>query len=169
MICFGQNLYLWRAFKGLSQKELAKGSGVPRPNLSAIEKGKREVSLSTLRALAATLGTDPGVLVDGIGPVSFKDLDLSRGSLERIAEICLGISRKPRRDNREAAIGAMLAAVIRNRTNALDGIYKKTLGERHTDTVNWLMLKSALGERVLNSLLSRLAKHAGLKRRKKYG
>src|SRR3989338_2141211 len=106
MIGFGQNLYLWRVFKGFSQEELAERSGIPRPNLSAIEKGKREVALPTLRALAVALGIEPGILVDGIGPVSFKDLDLSRGSLERIAEIGLGISRKPRRDNREAAIGA---------------------------------------------------------------
>ncbi len=169
MVGFGQNLYLWRVFKGLSQEELAKGSGIPRPNLSAIEKGKKEISISTLRALAAALGIDPGVLVNGIAPVCFKKLDLSRESLEDIAEIGLGRSAGPPREGQRALIGAMLSAIIRNRANALNGIYKKALKSRRNYIANWLMLKAALGDNALNNLLSRLAKHMELKSRKRRG
>jgi len=84
MVTFAENVYLWRIFRGLSQEKLAERSGIPRPNISAIEKGKREVSLATLRALAANLETTPGSLVNGVPPMHFKQGIFSRKSLEAI-------------------------------------------------------------------------------------
>lgn len=43
---------------GLSQRELARQSGVPQPNLSRIEADLQEPSISTLRALADALQID---------------------------------------------------------------------------------------------------------------
>lgn len=168
MLGFGQNLYLWRVFKGFSQEELAKRSSIPRPNLSAIEKGKREVSLTTLRALAWALGIEPGVLVNGVLPVNFHEARLSRGSLEKIASISLGEVRGTK-GGEEEAIGAMLASVTKNRINARSRIYKRALKNRNNYTSQWLILKSAFDAPVLNNLLSRLDKRLGLKDRKPYG
>ena len=72
MVSFAENLYLWRLQRGLSQEELAKKAGIPRPNLSAIESGKREPSLGTLRVLAWSLGTTSGALINGSPPIHFK-------------------------------------------------------------------------------------------------
>jgi len=68
----------------MTQDELGRAAGVPRPNLSAIERGDREVTLKTLRALAMALDVRPGILADGIPPEGGAP-PLSRARMERIA------------------------------------------------------------------------------------
>ena len=86
MIAFGENILLWRLHRSLSQEQLAALSNIPRPNLSDIEKGKRDVTLSTIRSLANALGVLPGTLVNGEPPEHKKRAgDLSREFMERIA------------------------------------------------------------------------------------
>ena len=69
---FGQTLFLWRLDRHLSQAALAQRAGIPRPNLSLMERGKREVTLGTLRALAVALDVRPGILADGVLPVPWQ-------------------------------------------------------------------------------------------------
>lgn len=158
MVSFGGNIYLWRIFKGLSQEELAKRSGIPRTNLSAIENGKREVSLVTLRALAVALEIAPGVLVNGVAPLCFKKSLFSRVSLENIVEMSLGKIRN-HSTAQQRIISAMLSRIIKNRINAQNKIYKNILLDRKTSMANWLMLKAAVETEALNNLLTRLDKH----------
>ena len=61
---FGLRLKTLRKEKGLSQEELALKSGLNRPYLSAIEKGKRNVSLEVMEKLAGALGVEIGELID---------------------------------------------------------------------------------------------------------
>ena len=68
MITFGDNILLWRLHRSLSQERLAALSDLPRPNLSDIEKGKRDVTLSTIRSLANALNVSPGTLVNAEPP-----------------------------------------------------------------------------------------------------
>lgn len=161
MVNFGENIYLWRTFRGLTQKDLAKISGIPRPNLSVIEGGKREPSLETLRQLAVSLGTNTGSLIDGIPPEYFKPLFFSRDELEKIAQLSLGEVKGPTSCEQEF-ISSLLTKIISNRINAARKIYKKTLKSRHTYINSWLILKAALGEGVLNNILTRLDKHIQL-------
>ena len=88
MLPFGQTVRVWRVHRGMTQQQLAQAAHIPRPNLSAIEQGKREVSLSTLRALALALEVQPGVLVDGIPPSLSGGMSspFSRKALEEIAD-----------------------------------------------------------------------------------
>ncbi|HMF41326.1 MAG TPA: helix-turn-helix transcriptional regulator, partial [Polyangia bacterium] len=65
---FGETVLAWRLARGMTQAELGRAARIPRPNLSAIERGDREVTLKTLRALALALDVRPGVLADGIPP-----------------------------------------------------------------------------------------------------
>jgi transcriptional regulator with XRE-family HTH domain len=60
---FGETVLAWRLARGMTQAALARAACIPRPNLSAIERGDREVTLKTLRALALALEVRPGVLV----------------------------------------------------------------------------------------------------------
>ena len=53
---FGIRLKTLRKEKGLSQEELALKSGLNRPYISAIEKGKRNVSLEVMEKLAGAIG-----------------------------------------------------------------------------------------------------------------
>lgn len=84
MLPFGETVLAWRLERGLTQAVLAERAGLPRPNLSDIERGKREVTLGTLRALALALAVRPGVLADGLAP-SAAAQPLSRSDMERVA------------------------------------------------------------------------------------
>ena len=164
MVAFAENIYLWRVYRGLSQDELAVRSGIPRPNISAIESGKREVSLSTLRSLAAGLRTSPGTLVNGIAPARFKGVLLSRESLEAIVKASLG---RPiaRITPQQKHISVILSGMIKNRVNANNARYRNILTGRHGYVDNWLMLKAGIGRASVNSLLARLDKYLELSRR----
>lgn len=84
MVPFFHNLRTWRISRGLTQGELAVRSGVPRPNLVALERGKRECNLSTLYRLAHALEISPGVLIDQSAP-GHQDTTLGRHEIDAIA------------------------------------------------------------------------------------
>ena len=52
---FGQKVNALRKGKNLSQEDLAEMSGLNRPYISAIEQGKRNVSLEVMEKLAEAL------------------------------------------------------------------------------------------------------------------
>lgn len=52
---FGQKVKQLRKAKDLSQEDLAERSGLNRPYISAIEQGKRNVSLEVIEKLAEAL------------------------------------------------------------------------------------------------------------------
>jgi len=52
----GENPFrVFREYRGLTQAQLAKSAKIARPYLAEIEAGKKEGSLSVLRAIAAAL------------------------------------------------------------------------------------------------------------------
>jgi transcriptional regulator with XRE-family HTH domain len=84
MPVFSSNLKAWRLSKELTQEELAQKSGVSRPNLVALEQGRRECTLSTLNRLAYVIGISSGTLLDR-EPPSENDKGLNRHEIDRIA------------------------------------------------------------------------------------
>lgn len=56
-----------RERKLLTQDELAARSGITQTSISAIEVGKHEPRISTVRRLAAALGVEPEELLDDSG------------------------------------------------------------------------------------------------------
>ncbi|KQV38252.1 MULTISPECIES: helix-turn-helix transcriptional regulator [unclassified Rhizobium] len=58
-------LRVWRDFRGLSGRELASRIGISAAYLSEIETGKKEGSLSVLKAIAVVLDVDLDDLVWG--------------------------------------------------------------------------------------------------------
>src|SRR3989338_8661616 len=108
---FGQTLLLWRRHRGLTQQQLAAAARLPRPNLCAIERGRHEVSLTTLRALALALKVPAGFLVDGMPPKWDEPLpSFSRRSLERIANaVAYG---RPVKVQSERELVSLLYAII---------------------------------------------------------
>src|SRR3954462_399786 len=85
MLPFGDAVVAWRLARGMTQAALARAAHVSRPNLSAIERGDRDVTLRTLRALAVALGGRPGARVDGEAPADPDRSRLGRDDLERVA------------------------------------------------------------------------------------
>lgn len=61
---FGNRLKALRKEKDLSQEELAERSGLNRPYISGIEKGKRNVSLEVMEKLAEALEVGIGELIE---------------------------------------------------------------------------------------------------------
>lgn len=61
---FGKRLAVVRRIRGISQERFAYESGLARSHVSGIERGKINVSLSTIEAISATLRIDPKELFD---------------------------------------------------------------------------------------------------------
>jgi transcriptional regulator with XRE-family HTH domain len=58
MIWLGSEIAYHRERQSVSQAELARRTGMARPNISRIENGRTPVNLHTLRRIAAALNTD---------------------------------------------------------------------------------------------------------------
>lgn len=146
MLPFSETLLLWRLERSLSQEALAQRAEISRPNLSAIERGKREVSLTTLRSLALALGVRPGVLVDGIGPGSQQSRPFSRQALERIADAVWKGTSLP--SGEEKRLADPLRLLLHPRKNLSRG--------RRSRERAWLQLKSAYPPELIQTLIEKV-------------
>ena len=63
---FGKNLRAARQARGWTQEELADKSGLAAVQVSRVERGVREIRLTTLLRLVAALETTPGQLLDDL-------------------------------------------------------------------------------------------------------
>jgi transcriptional regulator with XRE-family HTH domain len=63
---FGQNVRAERLARSWTQEDLAHRTGLATVQVSRIERGKREVRLTTLLRLAAALETTPNDLLRGL-------------------------------------------------------------------------------------------------------
>lgn len=144
MAPFGETVLAWRLHRGLTQAELAANARMSRPNLSAVERGDREVTLSTLRKLALALEVTPGTLADGTLPGQ-SARSLARKDLERIADAALSGARL--QDSRQEARARQLASVT------MAG--KHRLAPRRSERA-WLLLKAAEPPQVVVSALDRI-------------
>jgi len=158
MLPLGTTILLWREERGLRQEELSQKALLSRPNLSAIERGKRDVTLKTLRLLASALDITPGVLADGRPPrYDLQRPSLDRETLERIAEEAAG--GKPARTSFERDIARDLSKLIRSRQLAM-GLKKGAARRGGRDSYKALTrLKANFEKDVLQSLLKRTDHH----------
>ena len=102
MIPAGRAIEQWRQARQMSQQELAQRSGIPRPNLSIIEQGGRDLTLSTLRRIAQALEVTPGTLADGILPEMPSHVAWTREQLDKMARAAAGIPVKLSRREQKA-------------------------------------------------------------------
>lgn len=63
---FGANVRAARKAKGWTQEELAHESGLATVQVSRVERGVREIRLTTLVRLLAALDASPDLLLDGL-------------------------------------------------------------------------------------------------------
>ena len=155
MAPIGETILLWRLERCLSQEELAGRAGVSRPNLSAVERGKREISLRTLRALALALGVQPGILVDGKSPMELKErIDTSRKTLERIADgVVYG---KPVKSQKEKELVGLLRSLTNNRFSVMKGGSRIPYVRKRMINSAWLQLSSGYSPEMVGSLIQRI-------------
>ena len=55
----GENIRLWREFKGVKQLELAKSIGKSKSTISNIESGKEKANTNIVEDIAKALGLEP--------------------------------------------------------------------------------------------------------------
>lgn len=67
LVRVGQNVRAARLARGWTQEELAYRSGLASVQISRIERGKREVRITTLLRLVQGLDVTAGELLDGLG------------------------------------------------------------------------------------------------------
>ena len=84
MFAMGQKLCLLRLQKGITQGELSRRSRIPQSNISNIEKGKQDLTISTLLKLCSALEVKPAdVFKEDLPP---QRLPFTRVSVERMAK-----------------------------------------------------------------------------------
>jgi transcriptional regulator with XRE-family HTH domain len=151
---FGETVLAWRLTRGMTQDELAQAARIPRPNLSAIERGDREVTLRTLRSLALALDVRPGALVDGEMPGTATS-PLTRAQMERIAHATVdGTSLS---DPRESTLVRWLAQTLATQLgdSGQGSRGRRRPGGRQADRA-YFMLRSAEDQATVASLVNRV-------------
>ena len=83
MTSVGQQIYLKRQDCGLTQAAHARKTGIPQPNLSNIEKGQQDLTVTTLKKIASALNVPAASFFQDPGPE--EKLRLSRPVMERLA------------------------------------------------------------------------------------
>lgn len=66
-LVLGENLRRLRTARGLSQEALASVSGINRNYIGGVERGERNVTLTTLARFAAVFDVDPADLLRRAG------------------------------------------------------------------------------------------------------
>lgn len=158
MAPFGETVLAWRLSRGMTQAQLAHAAGVPRPNLCAIERGDREVTLRTLRALALALDVRPGALVDGDMPESGAP-PLTRAEMERIAQAAVngeGLTN-PRESILSRRLSAALSAQIGSSREGGKPARGRIARERGRA---YFLLRTSEDPAALSSLVSRVVEKA---------
>ncbi len=151
---FAETVLAWRLTRGMTQAQLARAAGIPRPNLSAIERGDREVTLRTLRALALALDVRPGALVDGEMPGASAP-PLTRVQMERIAHATL--DGRQLADARESTLAGWLAQALASQLGdtGKSGRGRRRPGVRQADRA-YFLLRSVEDSATVASLVNRV-------------
>lgn len=78
----GQQIRAARERKGWTQEDLARASGIARPNIARLEKGGQVPKVATLRRVAAALGLESDALLTAPQPVADReDRELAEAGL----------------------------------------------------------------------------------------
>lgn len=144
MVNIGTNIIRERLGRGITQKRLAELTGISQANLSAIERGKRDLTVSTLQRIGRALDVGAGRLLgEDEGP---EAVVLTRSRIERIARLVVGggdLAGRP--DGRTASLFRdVLPAPGARRKPA-----KRTLR-------SWLELRRSFDQSQITSVLGRI-------------
>ena len=92
MISIGQKLQSIRTSKRITQAELVMRTGTPQSGLSNIERGKNDITVSTLIRICSALEINPAELFQGRVPG--KRMAFTRDRIEKIAAASAGKALK---------------------------------------------------------------------------
>lgn len=144
MLTVGQKLYLERIRRGVSQTELSLRTGIAQGNLSNIENGKQDITVSTLLQICMALGIKASNVLDT--PVAGRPkARFSRARLERIAAAVVGPPLPSSKQDRE---------IVRLFRNLVVG-HNRKIPSRET-TLHWSNLRQQLTDEEIEALRQRV-------------
>ena len=108
MLSIGQRLQSIRITKNITQADLAERTGIPQSGLSNIERGKNDITVSTMIRICSALGVNPAELFQGRSPGN--KMVFTRDRIERIAAATAGQELKLSSD--EKSISENLKMII---------------------------------------------------------
>lgn len=148
MVPIGHQIYKKRLERGMTQAELAQKAGIPQPNLSNIEKGRQDITISTLRRIAYGLGVEIADFFQKAVRIKNKRyLSLSRSFLERMA-CAIATNEKANLSRKEQRVARLFQGLIPElRKGRLK--FKKM-------NQNWLELKMELDPSAIGSVVNRV-------------
>lgn len=144
MLPIGTQITLKRLEKKMTQAQLSQAAGIPQPNLSKIEKGKQDLTVTTLCKIAYALGVPPADFFKQDDSNVTKSISLSRPQIEKIANavwdkrIALNEEEKNVRD-------LLCDLLIRNKKRSSMQIQR-----------SWLRLKNKFDSAAIHSLCERV-------------
>ena len=86
MLPIGYQIYLRRLEQRFTQKVFSEKAGLPQPNLSNIEKGKQDVTVTTLRRIAHALDVPIREFFEEQNE-THKGLRFGRARIEKLARV----------------------------------------------------------------------------------
>ena len=144
MLPIGQKIYLLRLQKGITQAQLGSRAGISQANLSSIERGKRDLTVSTLVRICLALGVKPASLFEGEAVRS--GFSFSRNFVERIARAAWGNPVKLSREEKN------LVSLLQDLIPALNHrrLSRKWINQR------WYELRSRSSDKEIRILTERV-------------
>lgn len=145
MLTVGQRLYLERIRRGVSQTELSRRTGIAQANLSNIENGKQDITVSTLLQICLALGVKPSSVLDTTIR-SQSNSRFTRARLEKIAASVVGNLRPSSKEDRQI--------VHLLRKNMLPGRSRRISSKEAA--IHWANLRKRLTDEEIEALRQRV-------------
>jgi transcriptional regulator with XRE-family HTH domain len=146
MLTVGPRLQLERIRKKISQTELARRTGIAQANLSNIENGKQDITVSTFLQICLALDIKPASVFDTPAGDRQKNPRFTRARLENIAASVVGNRPASSKDDEEI--------VLLLRQNILPMHGRKTSAKRAA--VHWADLRQRLTAEEIATLRQRV-------------
>ena len=133
----------------MTQQGLSAKTGIPQPNLAALEAGRLDPKLSTLRRIAVALELSPGKLVDERPPSS----GWNRHRIDALVRSAATLGRRGRRGRGRWGEGLRIVAASRLAAAGQSVSLRGRTGERLIK-----QLQADLGPRAWAAVVRRLDK-----------
>ena len=147
MLAIGHQIYQRRLDRGMTQAQLAQRVGIPQPNLSNIEKGRQDVTVSTLRRIACGLRVEMVDFFRLDSDPSRKVFSLTRARLEQMAR-AIATGKKGGLSLKEQEIVGLFRELIPE-------IQKRSVSAKRINQ-SWLKLKGELGSSAMKQIANRV-------------
>lgn len=144
MSAIGYQLAHLRRQKGMTQAGLSERSGIPQPNLSKIESGTQDPTVSTFLRICSSLDVPPASVFEK-RPTVRKPIVWTRDVLERVAHAAVGFSKPLKKGERE---------VVELLKDVTPGLRRRLASRRVYHS--WFELKQSLSQEEIHTLFERI-------------